>query len=109
MKTSKAYMDATDYTPSPEEAISINWSGRTIADARAAIDVAYAFKAQCGDRTLLPLPGLDYGTAEDQIGIIRLLGSIWTSGYVAGIRLERARRRSYNTQSQPKIQQKVFP
>ena len=93
MRASRAYMNAEKYTPSPEQAILINWSGRTVADARAAIDVVRAFKVQCDNRTFLPLPGLDYGSAEDQTGIIRLLGSIWTSGYVAGIRSERARRR----------------
>lgn len=93
MRASRAYMSAEKYTPSPEQAILINWSGRTVADARAAIDVVRAFKVQCDNRTFLPLPGLDYGSAEDQTGIIRLLGSIWTSGYAAGIRSERARRR----------------
>ena len=91
MRASRAYVNAEKYTPSPEQAILIN--RRTVADARAAIDVVRAFKAQCDNRTFLPLPGLDYGSAEDQTGIIRLLGSIWTSGYVAGIRSERARRR----------------
>lgn len=93
MRESRAYMNAEKYAPSPEQAILINWNGRTIADARAAIDVVRAFKAQCDNRTFLPLPGLDYGSAEDQTGIIRLLGSIWTSGYITGIRAERARRR----------------
>mgnify|MGYP004536976875 FL=1 len=93
MRASRAYMNAEKYTPSPEQAILINWSGRTVADARAAIDVVRAFKAQCDNRTFLPLPGLDYGNGEQQMAIIRLLGSIWTSGYVAGIRSERARRR----------------
>ena len=45
MRASRAYMNAEKYTPSPEQAILINWSGRTVADARAAIDVVMAFKA----------------------------------------------------------------
>ena len=35
MRASRAYMNAEKYTPSPEQAILINWSGRTVADARA--------------------------------------------------------------------------
>ena len=93
MRASRAYFDAHKYTPSPEKAIEIANRRLTVANARSAIDVVFAFKAQSGNRTFLPLPGLDYGSAEDQTGIIRLLGSIWTSGYVAGIRSERARRR----------------
>lgn len=93
MRASRAYMSAEKYTPSPEEAIEIANRRFTVANARSAIDVVRAFKVQCDNRTFLPLPGLDYGNAEDQTGIIRLLGSIWTSGYVAGIRSERARRR----------------
>lgn len=93
MRESRAHFDAHKYTPSPEEAIEIANRRFTVANARSAIDVVFAFKAQSGNRTFLPLPGLDYGNAEDQMGIIRLLGSIWTSGYVAGIRSERARRR----------------
>lgn len=93
MRESRAHFDAHKYTPSPEEAIEIANRRFTVANARSAIDVVFAFKAQSGNRSFLPLPGLDYGNAEDQMGIIRLLGSIWTSGYVAGIRSERARRR----------------
>ena len=93
MRASRAYFDAHQYTPSPEEAIEIANRRLTVANARSAIDVVFAFKAQSGSRTFLPLPGLDYGSAEDQTGLIRLIGSLWTSGYVAGIRSERARRR----------------
>ena len=93
MRASRANFDVRQYTPSAEEAIEIAEKRLTIYNAKAAVDVAFTFKAQSGNRTFLPLPGLDYGNAEDQTGIIRLLGSIWTSGYVAGIRSERARRR----------------
>ena len=93
MRASRAYMNAEKYTPAPEKVIEITERRLIVATARDALNVAFKFKEQFKDRTFLPLPGLDYGSAEDQTGIIRLLGSIWTSGYVAGIRSERARRR----------------
>ena len=93
MRASRANFDVRQYTPPAEEAIEIAEKRLTIYNAKAAVDVAFAFKAQSGHRTFLPLPGLDYGNAEDQTGMIQLLGSIWTSGYVAGIRSERVRRR----------------
>lgn len=93
MRASRAYMNAEKYTPAPEEAIEITERRLTVATASDALNVAFKFKEQFKDRAFLPLPGLDYGNGEQQMAIIRLLGSIWTSGYVAGIRSERARRR----------------
>ena len=45
MRASRAYFDAHKYTPSPEEAIEIANRRFTVANARSAIDVAFAFKA----------------------------------------------------------------
>lgn len=62
MRASRAYMSAEKYTPSPEQAILINWSGRTVADARAAIDVVRAFKVQCDNRRICRRHPLGAGT-----------------------------------------------